>query len=194
MCDIIIVQPWSEDGRWHKRSFWIYDDGTYSMDSFSDGDHDDCDEEDLPSWDEVDADWRDYHQFVADTGEDPLSEFMVHRNRRFKEIWFASFAQYLGGVCVTRLQHAGRRYCHFQEIPEQVRDYLMLMESGNPSLLRMNITWPSLSEALGRDPGRALHRMEIDRTVLRPEKVVARDLKAAARKALAYKSNLLSSV
>jgi hypothetical protein len=164
------------------------------VDSFSDGDHDDCDEENLPSWEEIDADWREYHQFVAETGSDPLSEFMVRRNRTFKEIWYASFGQYIGGVCISRLQHAGRRYCHFHEISEQVRDYLMLVESGNPSLLHMDITWLSLSEVLERDPGRALHRMEIDRTVLRPEKVVARELKAAARKTLAYMSKPHSTV
>jgi hypothetical protein len=194
MSDIFLVQPWSEEDRWHKRSFWIYDDGTYSVDSFSDGDHEDCDEEDLPSWDELDTDWREYHQFVASTGEDPLNEFMVRRERSVQQVWFASFAQYLGGVCVTRLQHAGRRYSRFHEIPQPVCDYLMLEQTGNPSLLRMDITWTELTKALGRDPGRALHRMEIARRIPRPAPVVVRELKAAARKALAYKSKLLSSV
>jgi hypothetical protein len=184
MDDIIIVQPWYDDGKWFKRSYWSYpEDRTFSVDEYSDGDHEDADAEDLPSYEEVDRNWYEYHQYVAETGEDPLDEFFVKRHRTVKQVWYVAFANGISGTGVQRIKH-GKRYYAAYEVPQHVKDYLMVVETPNMLQLKMDMPWKELVEVLGGEPGQKLHRFAIEHKVPVSEAKVKRELLKLARNAI----------
>lgn len=80
LLDIVTTVPWHcgdkdcPDG-WHLSNYWIQEDGSYTVDSYSDGDHEDIDEEEMPSFEEQDQSWLRYYRDCIETGEDVLGEF-----------------------------------------------------------------------------------------------------------------------
>ena len=84
MSDIYTAQPWNCGDSdclfgWHKESFWHYEDGTWTVDRYTDGNHQKCEPEDVPTWEQEEAAWVRYAEDVAETGKDPLSAFTVKR-------------------------------------------------------------------------------------------------------------------
>lgn len=185
MEDIICTQAWAcgdKDckAQWHQRNFWAYSDGTFSVDEYSDGDHEDCEESDLPTFEEIDASWREYAQHVAATGEDPLGNYYVKRETRRNETWFFSFGKSIVGPVLLRARR-GRREVFVSQLPQHVRDYLNL-HAHNHRLLDFS-TWADLEAALpGVKPGRWL-KQSIEHRAPRKLETVARELRAAARRA-----------
>jgi hypothetical protein len=198
MDDIICEQPWSEKGKWFKRNFWHYSDtGRYSVDEYSDGDHEDCDAQDVPDLEEVERDWLEYYRYVAETGEDPLGEFFITRTRKVKkEVWFVSFDKTADGTpYVSRIKHAGRYFSPLapELLPQHVREYLMLQETPGLSRMETSISWAELEESLGGNLSK-LHRVEIEHDVPVSKSVVRRQLLKLARKAVKNKEELLRNM
>ena len=79
MSDIVSTLPWwcGDDGHtWHKASYWLQDDGGASVDEFSDGDHEDIDEDELPTPEREVKEWADYRLWALKNRADPLDEFV----------------------------------------------------------------------------------------------------------------------
>jgi len=83
--DILAAVPWHctkhETGEtWHKGQYWVYghSDGghTYSYDAFSDGDHVEIAEDELPDPDEEIKAWAEYRVWATEHEQDPLDEFI----------------------------------------------------------------------------------------------------------------------
>ena len=190
--DIIFSMPWNcgesdctAPGHWHKASYWFYDDResppSYSVDEFSDGDHEDVDEADLPSPEAQIAAWREYYRHVAATGEDPLAEFMVKTVTRRHERWqFRLNGSIIGPVLITD-RHAGRLYAG-RELPEHVRRYLNLDKAGRK--LQDFANWAALAEAVPEVKPLRWLTAHIDHDTPRPAARVSAELRRLARKAL----------
>lgn len=96
--------------RWHQANYWAYEDGTYGIDKYADGDHDGIDKADLPTPEEVEQSWRDYDAYVAATGTDPLGNFMPPDDLTTREVKYEVVIQRsIVGLVVNALRRNGRR-------------------------------------------------------------------------------------
>lgn len=135
MADIICSQPWhcgNRDGcqqGWHLSNYWIYDDGTFSVDNYADGYHECCDEEDVPGAKALDDAWREYHRYVAETGLDPLQEFIIPSPVKKSRQWQARLRTWIGigqrGPRIIGLRKRGRGpWRTVRDVPAAVLEYL----------------------------------------------------------------------
>lgn len=180
MGDIICTIPCRDAGHWRVRHFWAYGDGTYS-ECDSDGNHDDIDEEDIPSLDDQHMAWQEYSAHVAETGEDPLNEFFVKRHVLRREAWRFKISPSILGIVVTQCQRAGK-FLWPRELPAHAREYLNL-HSSNHSMQDFP-TWQSFVEAFPHHTLGAWFRVTIEHRIPRKPEIIARELRTAARKAL----------
>jgi hypothetical protein len=187
MEDIIATVPHAcEDNDcsvgWHLLHYWCHEDGTYSV-CDADGNHDDCDEEDVPSPEWVDRFWREYHLHVAKTGTDPLAEFRVARTVTRKEFWRFDFGPSILGAVVKRAKR-GRKTVDPRYLPEHVREYLTIAKAGHSSMESFP-TWASFCETFpDYKPGRWFSA-SIECKTARNAETVTRELRRAARAAIA---------
>ena len=120
MTEIIETMPWNCGERdcpvgWHQSNYWVQEDGSYTVDNYGDGDHDDIDEDELPSSEEVDESWRQYYADSAETGCDPLDALRVPATRVRRRKWRGEW----------------RRADQFHQTPrKELCDYLMLEPLG----------------------------------------------------------------
>jgi hypothetical protein len=124
MEDIVCSCPYYCDDcdKWHITHYWAYDDGTYS-ECDSDGNHDGCDEEDVPTFEECDDAWCDYSKHVLETGEDELSAFTIYRE---KEVTFvAVLADEADGIIVKEIRSKRHRYKPGRA-PKAAQEYLQM--------------------------------------------------------------------
>jgi hypothetical protein len=123
--DIISTVPWhcgNTDGceqGWHLANYWVYDDG----------DHDPCENADVPTYEEEQQAWRDYYQHVARTGLDPIGQFRLPCLGKVKRIWQARLRTWIGislrGPRVCGVRRRGRgRWLSLTESPPEVVQYL----------------------------------------------------------------------
>jgi len=138
MEDIMFSMPWHcgfEDGceqGWHQSNYWVYDDGTYTVDNYSDGDHDPIEESDLPSHDEVELAWKGYCRAVAKTGDDPLGQVCVGPVKK-NRLWQLKFAKSIFGSVFlgARRRGVGPWEMNPENIPEEVMEYFCLSKLTN---------------------------------------------------------------
>lgn len=198
MTDIIATIPWCCGERdcpaqWHTSNYWAYDDGTYTIDQYADGDHESCDMDDIPSASEINSAWRSYFEYVAQEGLDPLDEFQfcVKSMRTVKERWRIKFGDSILGPIVIRA-HRGVQSVSALELPQHVKDYLLIKpdaNQGQPVLQPvLDMTWKELIELPDVKKIRAPFGARqasvsflLERHVPRSDSVVARDLRKAAR-------------
>lgn len=186
MSEIICTQAWTcgdKDctAQWHVRNFWAYGDGTYSVDEYSDGDHEGCDIEDIPSPEEISASWREYAQHVAETGEDPLSNYYVRRHQTKQQSWSFCFGNSIVGPVLLRALH-GRRRVLGLDLPFHIREFLNLHRDGR-RLLDF-ATWEDFTAgAPDIKPGKWVH-YKIDYRQPRNPETIVRELRNAARRHL----------
>jgi hypothetical protein len=124
MEDIVCSCPYYCDDcdKFHITHYWAYDDGTYT-ECDSDGNHDGCDAEDVPSYEETDEAWYRYSRHVLETGEDELSEFTVSHS---KEVTFvAVLADEADGIIVDEIRSGKHRYKPGRA-PKAAREYLLM--------------------------------------------------------------------
>ena len=179
MSDIIATIPWhcgNGDGctvGWHQSNYWCYADGSYSVDSYADGDHEDCDAEDVPASEEIDAAWLDYSRWVVEHGKDPLSNFFVRRTKQTRERYRAEWRNSIAGPRLVSVKRAGRE--RLSDLPDHVRSYLDIGE----------LTWSELIalpavRAIGATSARA--DFVLEGKAPRLPSAIQRELRKLARK------------
>ncbi len=186
--DIISTVAWQcgnkdcgSPGGWHVGNYWTQDEGGYTYDKFSDGDHDDCAESALPSADEIEKSWRRYSEWVLANGEDPLGNFMVKRTVQVQQPWHFRFNPAIIGPMLVGARLGRKAFTH-RNVPEHVREYLNLSSQGQ---LQDFKTFPELQVAQPLvKPGRWF-RVILDHQQCRSDKAYVRELKTLARKHLA---------
>lgn len=173
---------------WHLAHYWAYDDGTYSV-CDSDGNHEDCDADDVPSIEEHEAAWLDYSRHVAATGCDPLGEFNVPRVAKRKERYTAAFRLSILGAHLIAVRRGGK-VVPLRDLPQRVTDYLEVERlNGSAGNLRFRGGW----DALLAIPEVKLYRgtarvaFTLDHEEQRAEAAVEADLRRAARRHLRKK-------
>jgi hypothetical protein len=138
MCDILFSEAW-ECGdndckaRWHKATYWTGKGFSYTVDRYSDGDHERCDKRELPSDEAIAQSWRRYSGYVAQTGLDPLNEFITPGPTSINRVWQARYAHWIGeskyGCRFTGARRRGRGdWRTSKELPAEVRDFLLVGE------------------------------------------------------------------
>jgi len=205
MSDIYTAQPWNCGDSdclfgWHKESFWHYEDGTWTVDRYTDGNHQKCEPEDVPTWEQEEAAWVRYAEDVAETGEDPLSVFTVERTYKRTARWeFQYTPSILGMILVSARKGDRGPSVKTGHLPETVRDcsgageeaqgrYVFLGWEGPDG--KINKSRDGLLLAIVHDDDARLtsearglrFTYPIERTVYRKETAITRDLKAAAKR------------
>lgn len=194
MADIIATVAWNCGEHdcpvgWHKSSYWLDDDGTYSVDSYSDGDHEDVDADDLPTAEQERAAWLDYSRDVAATGCDPLGEFNVPRTTKRKERYTAAFRKSILGAALVAVRRSNK-VVPLRDLPQRVIDYIDAERlNGAAGNLRYRGGW---DELVGLDcvtvyRGTARVTFTLESEEPRPEAAVEADLRRAARRHLREK-------
>jgi len=128
MSDIICIIPW-RGVNWYQKNYWIQEDGTYTVDEYSDGDHEDVEESDVPTYEEVEKAEEAYRVYVHETGEDPLYlyEYRVKHSYKRKVRYTAEFRQSIGGAILCRWKRGrGAWSVGTQPAPKLLADYLGL--------------------------------------------------------------------
>jgi hypothetical protein len=130
--EIVHEVPWSDGPgldiqHWNTASYWAHDDGIFTWDEFSDGDHEEIAGEDMPFYSEVTEGWRAYNSYVAKTGEDPLNNFLGLRDTKTRSVnWQVKFRNsILGAILVGARKNA--RGPWGLEVPQELADYLLLV-------------------------------------------------------------------
>jgi hypothetical protein len=197
MDDIIAEIPWccgekDCETQWHQANYWLDDAGEYTVDSYADGDHDGCDKDDVPDANEITEAWRSYACHVVETGNDPLGNYMVKRDRKDRQAWEFRFEPSPAGTVVTRVRRAGRDY-DLTEVPERICGFLGVDQEtlpyviGPPQIAHGEMGAEALHEAgLGY---RKWNRIVIEITVERDAELVARELRRLARRHLNQRGN-----
>lgn len=159
--DILFSIPWHCGEHdcpvgWHLGTYWIeWDDAKkgkkkteYTYDAYSDGDHETgLTDKDLPSCEEQIKAWREYYQSVADSGVDPLSQFMLPTAPKKPHQWQACFRakilEYkekawdkvpaLTGLLCTGVRRRSRGdWIQPTDAPKFIQEYLMLQSAPFP--------------------------------------------------------------
>jgi|SaaInlV_165m_DNA_1040744.scaffolds.fasta_scaffold25439_2 hypothetical protein len=107
MTDVIMEMPWHCGERdcpvgWHQANYWMQEDGTYTIDNYSDGDHQEIEEDELPSHEECQREWNEYYKDVLATGEDPLSSFFMGYSYKVRRAYVVELASSIAGTIVSR--------------------------------------------------------------------------------------------
>lgn len=205
MSDIIATMAWQcgdkdcgEPGCWHKTSYWA---GAFGLteDSYSDGNHEPIDEDDLPSPKEELESWRRYAAWVLEHGQDPLENYHVKHVVETVQPWRFKVINSSAGPIVRRAFH-GRREVALESLPERVKSYLnlkLMRPTGEPAdgwVMQDFKSTNDLLEAaesdpacrMGSRPGRDGWTLScrISVNVPRSDTAIARDLRRSARKHL----------
>jgi len=170
---------------WHLAHYWAYDDGTYSV-CDSDGNHDGCEQSDVPTCEQHQSAWLVYSRHVAATGCDPLGEFNVPRATKRKERYTAAFRLSILGAALVAVRRGGK-VVPMRDLPQRVADYLCVERlNGAAGNLRYEGGW---QELIGLDSvkvyrGTARVTFTLDHEEPRAEAAVEADLRRAARRHL----------
>lgn len=170
---------------WHLAHYWAYDDGTYGV-CDSDGDHDGCDADDVPTAEAAAAAWLDYSRYVAATGCDPLGEFNVPRTTKRRERYTAAFRKSILGASLVAVRRGGR-VVPLRDLPQRVAEYLEVERlNGAAGNLRFRDGWDALLaiREVKLYRGAARVTFTLDHEEPRPAAAVEADLRRAARKHL----------
>ena len=175
-------------GGWHKRTFWCTSTREgFTVDEFSDGDHEPVTYGWTPDPEEIAESWKRYRAWVAEHGVDPLGDFFVKADRKVRERWQFKFGKSIVGVVLREAKRAGKRYMP-RELPQHVREYLNLHD---PSGLERGL----LGDFKGREGIEAFQANggsdcrfnvwtthHIEHRIPRKPETVRRELVASARK------------
>ena len=116
---------------WLQSTYWWVVDKkgvvSYTLDYYSDGDHEDIEESDLPSSEDVEKAWKLYADICHADGTDPLNEYNVSKTKTSKHTWQAQFRVSLLGIICIGLRRRGRgKWLSPNDVPSEVIDYLDL--------------------------------------------------------------------
>lgn len=203
MEDMIMQVPWHCGERscpvgWHLGSYWITGSAEtgYSYDPYTDGDHEDVDEEDLPSFEDQDKMWRSYWKDVVETGRDPLGQLPIKDFRVVTRRWQVEVRNQFGRLILIHARLRGRgRWKKPDKLPHELMDYLLVEKPESSYLLMGHKALNALIDDINKDERCRLQRstsklplvkfmVEIDERIPRSKTVVSREVKAAAKRAL----------
>lgn len=185
MSDIIRQVPNEGEHGWHLMSYWTHDDPDepYTVDPYTDGDHDGIDEAEVPTVEQEQRAWRDYYEHAAATGSDPLNALGVRGATQRRERWEFRLNDSIIGPVFIDARRAGRVY-RAADLPAHVREWLTLASDG-----RRITAFERWAELEAAQPGIRRYRwftVSFDGAVVpRGEHLIRRDVRRAARRALA---------
>ena len=135
----------------HLAHYWAYDDGTFSV-CDTDGNHESCEESDVPNAEQECRLWLEYYEYVASTGHDPCNEFRLPVDRKKPHQWQARVRNWIGasahGLKVTGVRRRGRGpWIDPHEATKEVQEYLFL--GGNAALATLGTDLKTMDEFLG---------------------------------------------
>jgi len=203
MCDIISTTAWScgfEDNctvGWHCANYWLDTDGTYTVDRYSDGDHEGIDADELPTIEEVDKSWQDYAAYVARSGLDPLGNFNVKHTTKKKERYTATFRHMPWAGTVLWEVKRGGKALPVRGLPERVTEYLDVERKDEASAWMWRGAWEHLTglECVktlplkkGECMASAVVTFTIDYDCPRPAATVTAELRQLAKRQLTKKT------
>lgn len=140
--DIMFEIPWTCGERdcptqWHKTTYWLNQKGkktSYTVDHYSDGDHEPVLKKDIPSMKKCDKAWKEYNEYVARTGCDPLGSFRQPESENVVHRMQALVRQGVQRVLLKGFRKAGKTSPWLiKSVPRYVKDYL--------DLKRANTRW-----------------------------------------------------
>ena len=191
--DIIAEMPWccgesDCEAQWHQANYWSADeDGHYSVDTYADGDHEDCEASEVPGPDEVAEGWRSYACWVIETGTDVLGQYAARWCSKDRQAWEFKFEPSPAGTVVTRARRVGQEH-ELTNLHERVLQYLGIDKDtlpyvvGHPLVMGGDFGAEALHKAgLGY---RKWNRIVIEITVERDAELVSRELRRLARRHL----------
>jgi hypothetical protein len=128
--------------------------------------------------------WLDYSAWVIErNGEDPIGEFIVKRDRKFKRNYVAHFQHWIGerdhGLALTGVRWAGG-LARPEELPEGFQQFLCLKKVGNRWCMD-GITTDVLKDSVGY-VGNGYFKGTAEWTEALPEETIRKAILKAARK------------
>jgi hypothetical protein len=123
---------------WHRSSYFIIEDGTVCVSEYEDDDLSPIDGMG-PLTQEQDEAWLEYHRFVAETGDDPLKEYIIPPPKKTPRRWQARVRNWIGakkhGLKVTGVRRRGRgKWLELTEVPPCVWDFLIPLRNKRNAL------------------------------------------------------------
>ena len=122
---------------------------------------------------------REYYSYVAETGDDPLGDFLVKRTAKIKENWTWQFSNSILGMLLVRARRGRGPWMSPQELPKHVLDFAGVDKLSYRGAM---VHWKPGDVNLSRS---GTYRETIEHEVPRPAGHVRTELRAAARAALA---------
>lgn len=214
MCEPIMSVPWLCDDKqcdhtWHLGTYWIdaSSEEGYTYDEFTDGDHVEVSEDDLPTQRDFSQSWLDYHRYVLRTGSDPLGEFCIKHEIRKTVRYQARIASWVGGVEMTQIRRASQPWqakrpdiAHLSDVLIQFLnlelrgDHLTLLDFESLEHFREVISGKHSNVRVMRNPGKSSKapapfdtqiEFEVTESTPRKDSAIRRDLVARAKEAVA---------
>lgn len=197
MTDIITSEAWNCGERdcpaqWHKADYWISETG-YTVDRYADGDHEEIEEDEVPTFDKIDESWRRYYADVAETGEDVLGELIVPLTRSRKVKWQVVFSRSILGTTLRSARRNGRGpWVRSIDLPDELIEFLDVRKRRPDSVTHQHDATLDELRALAMDspdcrvqrPERGFLKMIVTVSESVPIAGYERRMKAAARKAM----------
>ena len=124
---------------WYRTLYWNYDDGSYS-ECDTDGNHEPCEREDIPTIEEEQKSWNEYYAYVGETGKDPLNQVAgVKGYFDTIELWTFDIARSIVGTVIRRWRR-GRGEWHNggrDSLPEYVCEFMFVNRPKEGKLYRL---------------------------------------------------------
>lgn len=198
VCDIIMSIPW-RGTTWHLGNYWIDSscETGYTYDAYSEGDHEEVEESELPSGEAYQAAWDEYYEYTAETGDDPLGEyFAIPRKYKQRQRWTLKIAEGIAGLYLRAARRGRGPWMVARDLPLPVAEFLCLTEWGtqNPRIKnKLDVPWKRIatmadechefkltSKKMG--VGRFTGVIEVE--IPRKASAIQRDVKRKARRTL----------
>jgi len=156
--EILVQKPWqchendcNADGTWHMASYWCHPGGEFSVDLFTDGDHEDIEGGGIPSWEDVEEAEQEYFRWVAKAGRDPLHQVSRCCSRPRERVWQVQIRNMIGRPRIMRGRLNGRgEWVGVNSLPGYVLEYLEAQQEGFGWAYPR--TWEDLREEAGANP------------------------------------------
>jgi hypothetical protein len=127
----------TDDDTWHEEHLWMEGNGRrvrYTI-CDSDGNHEPCSKREADLFiNESPDSWKEYNRYVAETGDDPLHNFLVTRTIKKRRKFIVYLAPWIGmsthGVAVTSARFGGK-VCEPKDFPKWLNDFCMVKKTGS---------------------------------------------------------------
>jgi hypothetical protein len=193
IADVLFSVPYQCDDRdcaqqWHLATYWTNENAeeiaeglNYTVDEFTDGDHEAISEDDLPSEIEQINAWNRYYSEVSHSGEDVLGQVLVRHTYKAVECYKIKLTLTILGVMLVGAKRNRKEIDH-RNLPPHVSDYLCCSKTHSMGGPILSLTKEEINAA-----GIELNRWQDVRIIWnkpRSGAAIARDTKRRARQAI----------